>query len=281
MLQRFGEYIIIFGILDSGNSELVVTDNVIKDNVLLHRRLGLQQIEVVSTQTTVRPCYTIGIPINDPKYTHQEMRGLSVKTIISDLQELDLSEEVDICYQEYVRQCKKAKKLIKYPRSVWPDGIYGGSEQPVSFLIGILNMEMDIIFRHRGLYFIRTNLNSGQGQLSMGGSWKTKEDDKPNNFIGMSVSKEFTLKTNYANNKKPCSPSSRGNKKNRKDKAEENVSEGIQNNTSDSNHHIILSQKFPGTDISDLKEGKHGSNKKIRPPSYADNFPELGSTKEN
>ena len=149
-------------------------------------------------------------------------------------------------------------------------------------------MQIDIIFRHRGLYFIRTNLNSGQGQLSMGGSWKTKEDDKPNNFIGMSVSKEFTLKTNYANNKKPCSPSSRGNKKKRKDKAEENVSEGIQNNTSDhdsmdkektdletaiknslesdSNHHIILSQKFPGTEISDLKGSKHGSNKKADHP---------------
>ena len=79
LLGHTGE--IIFGILDSGNSELVVTDKVIKDNVLLHRRLGLQQIEVVSTQTDMRPCYTIGIPINDPKYTHQEMRGLSVKTI--------------------------------------------------------------------------------------------------------------------------------------------------------------------------------------------------------
>ena len=60
---------------------------------------------------------------------------------------------------------------FKYPRSVWPDGMYGGSEQPVSFLLGIRGMEMDIIFRYRGLYFVRTNLNSGQGHvLSMGGT---------------------------------------------------------------------------------------------------------------
>ena len=88
-----------------------------------------------------------------------------MKTIISDLPELDLSEEVDICYQEYVRQCKKANKLIKYPRSIWPDRKYGGSEQPVSFLLGIRGMEMDIIFRYRGLYFVRTNINSGERNL--------------------------------------------------------------------------------------------------------------------
>ena len=36
-------------------------------------------------------------------------------------------------------------------------------------------MEMDIIFRYRGLYFARTNLNSGQGHvLSLGGTWKTE-----------------------------------------------------------------------------------------------------------
>ena len=55
----------------------------------------------------------------------------------------------------------------------------------------------------------------------------------------------------------------------------------------DSNHHIILSQEFPGTEIPDWGGNKYGSNRKIRPPTYADktkktaklneNFPELGS----
>ena len=115
---------------------------------------------------------------------------------------------------------KKNNKLTKYLRSVLPDGKYGGSEQPVSFLLGIRGMEMDIIFRYRGLYFVRTNIDSGQGHdiISMGGTWEANEDKKPNehNLIGMSVFKETTLETNYANYKKPCSPSSRGNKKNQK-----------------------------------------------------------------
>ena len=162
LLGHNGE--IIFVILDSGSSELVVTDRVTKDNVLLHRQLGLQQIEVVSTQTTVRPCYTIGIPIIDPKYAHQEMRGLSMETIISDLPELDLSEEVDICYQEYVRQCKKNNKLIKYPRSLWPDGKYCGSEQSVSFLLGIRGMEMDItLYQYRYSKNLQTLKRVGGG----------------------------------------------------------------------------------------------------------------------
>ena len=45
---------ILFGILDIGSSELVVTNRVLRDNLLLHKELGLQQIEVVSTQTQVR-----------------------------------------------------------------------------------------------------------------------------------------------------------------------------------------------------------------------------------
>ena len=52
VLRHNGE--ILFGILDIGSSELVVTNRVIRDNVLLHKELGLQQIEVVSTQTQVR-----------------------------------------------------------------------------------------------------------------------------------------------------------------------------------------------------------------------------------
>ena len=121
------------------------------------------------------------------------MHGLSMETIISDLPELNLSEEVEICYQEYVRQCKKANKLIKYPRSVWPDGMYGGSEQPVSFLLGIRGVEMDVILRHRGLYFVRTNINSGKEQdiISMGGTWETNKDEVTSdfNFLGMTVTK--------------------------------------------------------------------------------------------
>jgi hypothetical protein len=66
------------------------------------------------------------------------------------------------------------------------------------------------------------------------------------------------------------------------DKEKTDLETAIKNSLeSDSNHHIILSQKFPGTEIPDLKGSKHGSNKKIRPPTYADNFPELGSKKEN
>ena len=71
--------------------------------------------------------------------------------------------------------------------------MYGGSEQPVSFLLGIRGVEMDVILRHRGLYFVRTNINSGKEQdiISKGGTWETNKDEVTSdfNFLGMTVTK--------------------------------------------------------------------------------------------
>ena len=53
---------------------------------------------------------------------------------------------------------------------------------------------MDIIFKHRGLFFVHTNINSGQGHdtLSRGGTWEANENEEANehSFIGMSVFKD-------------------------------------------------------------------------------------------
>ena len=77
---------------------------------------------------------------------------------------------IDEAHQEYTELCKVKGEIPEYTRSMFPTGDYGGQ---ISFLCGIKNVKFTVVHEHKGLIFIKHNINVGQGMsvIAMGGSY--------------------------------------------------------------------------------------------------------------
>ena len=184
------------GLYDSGTSEMVFLKSLVKGGSITCRKIGEREVEVVGGTTTKQTAYSVALPIVDDSYTFQEIRGLAIPLVITDLPELDYSAEVDESYEAYVQNCKENGKSPAYRREDFPTGEYGGSNNKIEFLLGMAALEFNQLFTYNGLTFFTTNLDTGkERRVLFGGKWNgqisTRNEETPSRQISsMAVYRE-------------------------------------------------------------------------------------------
>ena len=172
------------GMIDSGCSEMIVQEKVMNTHQLLNRKLGHKYIETVGGNRELKACYSVAVPIIDKTYNFQEVRALAVKKVVSDLPEQNFKNLIDKAYIEYMEQYSKQGQATPYTRMDFPNGIYGGSSNPIDFLIGLSSITLDIIFKYKGLTFYKTNINTGScPSIVFGGRFTPDENPGIENNI--------------------------------------------------------------------------------------------------
>ena len=99
------------GLLDSATTECIIQSEVVEQNKFLNRNLGANWLEVVGGSRKLQETYSLAVPINkDDVYRYTEMRAIKLEEIVDNIEEIDVTSNVDDAFLAYKEEMDRKKE---------------------------------------------------------------------------------------------------------------------------------------------------------------------------
>ena len=162
-------------VYDTGAKSSIFTSDILQDqSIFLNREININGVmQVVGGRKTEAKFHQVLLPLKG-NFQYQLVQGVSLPKIVDATPNLDLSDFMEEAWEDYVTKSKsEGKKPIE--KAMWPSGTEVGGK--ISALIGIGELQFEILHCYRGIQFITHNLDT-KNPIAYGGSLRTTKEDE-------------------------------------------------------------------------------------------------------
>ena len=162
-------------IYDTGAKSSIFTTDILQDQkIFLNREVNMNGVmQVVGGRKSEAKFHQVLLPLKGD-FQYQLVQGVSLPKIVDATPNLDLSDFMEEAWKDYVAKSKsEGKKPVE--KSMWPTGTEVGGN--ISALIGIGELQFEILHSYQGIQFITHNLDT-RNPIAFGGSLRTIKENK-------------------------------------------------------------------------------------------------------
>ena len=158
---------IVPSVYDTGAKSSIFVSDILKDQTIFpNKEVNLNAtMQVVGGTKSEAKFHQVLLPLKS-EFQYQLVQAVSLPRIVDPTPNLDLSTFMSEAWENYLEMCISEGKT-PVNKSDWPSGTEIGG--PVSCLVGIGELQFEILYSYKGITFITHNLDT-ENPIAYGGS---------------------------------------------------------------------------------------------------------------